>query len=406
MQVGRCDDGLYVWQEKGHSSCSLIVVVVWRHIVQKGDTVIDATCGNGYDTLAMVKMVADETHSGHVRGLVELFGICHSKMEELVPKGVPMRLVAFNLGYLPGGDKALITRSETTLQALEAAKRMLAPGGLISIYSGLCGPSWRKGGIKGRLFSCGTNQNGETHLVEWIKSKGTEQISYKGLQKHSLDIEQFDTTKDSFLETLCIRFNGEGTLLAASVRNNIIKILEALNGIQSLRAYEMIVSIIAAKIMGTKGARRMFLKQLKSSNQQRGRSSKKLVSLLNFSPCCFLVLSKWLRCKATMKNPPQLWHPISGILMTNDLTNVRTEETKPCFALSRNDAYLISTSGGQVSLFNITCKTMATFTRPPPVPMYFAFYPHNNNIIAIGMDDSTDLIYEARANEVKSKLED
>ncbi|CAL5340181.1 unnamed protein product [Camellia sinensis] len=79
-----------------------------------------------------------------IRGLVELFAICHSKMEELVPKGVPMRLVAFNLGYLPDGDKALITRSETTLQALEAAKRMLAPGGLITIYSGLCGPSWRK----------------------------------------------------------------------------------------------------------------------------------------------------------------------------------------------------------------------------------------------------------------------
>ncbi|KAF5948995.1 hypothetical protein HYC85_014952 [Camellia sinensis] len=102
-----------------------------------------------------------------------------------------------------------------------------------------------------------------------------------------------------------------------------------------------------------------------------------------------------------MKNPPQLWHPISGILITNDLTNVRTEETKPCFALSRNDAYLISTSGGQVSLFNIiTCKTMATFTHPPPVPTYVAFYPHNSNIIAIGMDDSTVLIYEAHANEV------
>ncbi|KAL7258791.1 hypothetical protein ACSBR1_004823 [Camellia fascicularis] len=136
----------------------LLLLRVWRHIVQKGDTVIDATCGDGYYTLAMVKMVADKTHSGHVyvmdvqkvalenasslldesltsdeRGLVELFAICHSKMEEVVPKGVPMRLVAFNLGYLPGGDKALITRSETTLQALEAAKRMLAPGGLISI---------------------------------------------------------------------------------------------------------------------------------------------------------------------------------------------------------------------------------------------------------------------------------
>ncbi|KAL7186918.1 hypothetical protein ACSBR2_028602 [Camellia fascicularis] len=162
--------GLYTIKKllgKHNTKQTELDLMVWRHIVQKGDTVIDATCGNGYDTLAMVKMVADKTHCGHVyamdvqkvalenasslldesltsdevpllsnfllRGLVELFAICHSKMEEVVPKGVPVRLVAFNLGYLPGGDKALITRSETTLQALEAAKRMLAPGGLISI---------------------------------------------------------------------------------------------------------------------------------------------------------------------------------------------------------------------------------------------------------------------------------
>lgn len=43
------------------------------------------------------------------------------------------RLVAFNLGYLPGGNKAITTKSETTLQALEAASRILKPGGLISL---------------------------------------------------------------------------------------------------------------------------------------------------------------------------------------------------------------------------------------------------------------------------------
>jgi len=43
------------------------------------------------------------------------------------------RLVAFNLGYLPGGDKKIITGSETTSLALEAAKRILMPRGLISI---------------------------------------------------------------------------------------------------------------------------------------------------------------------------------------------------------------------------------------------------------------------------------
>ena len=33
---------------------------VWKHDVQKGDKVIDATCGNGYDTSAKVNILADE----------------------------------------------------------------------------------------------------------------------------------------------------------------------------------------------------------------------------------------------------------------------------------------------------------------------------------------------------------
>lgn len=42
---------------------------VWERVVRKGDTVIDATCGNGYDTLTMLKMVADESQQGRVYGL-------------------------------------------------------------------------------------------------------------------------------------------------------------------------------------------------------------------------------------------------------------------------------------------------------------------------------------------------
>lgn len=43
------------------------------------------------------------------------------------------RLIAFNLGYLPGGDKTLITEPHTTLKALNVAKDILTPGGLISL---------------------------------------------------------------------------------------------------------------------------------------------------------------------------------------------------------------------------------------------------------------------------------
>ncbi|XP_028109846.1 protein TPR3-like [Camellia sinensis] len=53
----------------------------------------------------------------------------------------------------------------------------------------------------------------------------------------------------SGFETPYICFNKEGTLLAASARNKRIKILGTLNGIQSLQAHEMPVSIIATKFV-------------------------------------------------------------------------------------------------------------------------------------------------------------
>lgn len=42
---------------------------VWKHVVQKGDTVIDATCGNGFDTLELLNLVADDSHNGYVYAL-------------------------------------------------------------------------------------------------------------------------------------------------------------------------------------------------------------------------------------------------------------------------------------------------------------------------------------------------
>lgn len=39
--------------------------------------------------------------------------------------------------------------------------------------------------------------------------------------------------------------------------------------------------------------------------------------------------------------------------MTNDVTDAKPEEAVPCFALSRNDSYVMSASGGKISLFNM-----------------------------------------------------
>lgn len=115
--------------------------------------------------------------------------------------------------------------------------------------------------------------------------------------------------------------------------------------------------------------------------------------------------------------------------MTNDAAETTNpEEAVPCFALSKNDSYVMSASGGKISLFNMmtfkvvgthrclrfdvlsmhfdrllwanNLQTMATFMPPPPAATFLAFHPQDNNIIAIGMDDSTIQIYNVRVDEV------
>ncbi|CAN1263220.1 Putative rRNA methylase YtqB [Linum perenne] len=153
----------------GKKRATEVAHLVWSRVVKPGDTVIDATCGNGHDTLAMLKLVADESGRGRVYGLdiqkdalnsssslldesltpkerelVKLFGICHSRMEGILPENSPVRLVAFNLGYLPGGNKDVITVPETTRLALDAAKRILLSGGLISLVVYIGHPGGRE----------------------------------------------------------------------------------------------------------------------------------------------------------------------------------------------------------------------------------------------------------------------
>lgn len=123
-------------------------------------------------------------------------------------------------------------------------------------------------------------------------------------------------------------------------------------------------------------------------------------------------LWKWPRSernppgKATAYVVPQLWQPPNGTLMSNDVNdNKPAEESAACIALSKNDSYVMSASGGKVSLFNMmTFKVMTTFMSPPPAATFLAFHPQDNNIIAVGMEDSTIQIYNVRVDEVKTKL--
>lgn len=136
-------------------------------------------------------------------------------------------------------------------------------------------------------------------------------------------------------------------------------------------------------------------------------------AILALSSNAIHLLWKWpqnylnLSGKATTKISPQLWQAKGGLqVMTNDIPISNMEEAVPCFALSKNGSYLLSASGGMISLLNtMTFKRMKTLTPPPPAATCLAFLPEDNNIVAIGMDNSTVLIYYARCDEVISKLE-
>lgn len=42
---------------------------MWKNVIQRGEVVVDASCGNAYDTLALLKLVSDESGNGCVYGM-------------------------------------------------------------------------------------------------------------------------------------------------------------------------------------------------------------------------------------------------------------------------------------------------------------------------------------------------
>lgn len=125
-------------------------------IILQGDLVIDATVGNGHDTLFLAQCIGEH---GSVYGFdiqevaldeayrrlmeagmasrVSLYHAGHEAMMLLLPESLRGRVkaVMFNLGYLPGGDRQRTTSIATTLAALDQAREMLLPGGVISVLA-------------------------------------------------------------------------------------------------------------------------------------------------------------------------------------------------------------------------------------------------------------------------------
>jgi len=127
---------------------------VLRDCIGEGDTAIDATCGNGNDTVFLSQLVGKE---GHVLafdvqqvaveragnrlkeagiGNVTLILDGHEHVLNYISSEISAAI--FNLGYLPGSDKSVTTSGETTWKAVVDMLSLLKIGGVIVlvIYHG------------------------------------------------------------------------------------------------------------------------------------------------------------------------------------------------------------------------------------------------------------------------------
>ncbi|AMV33322.1 hypothetical protein VN12_14440 [Pirellula sp. SH-Sr6A] len=121
---------------------------------------LDATAGNGFDTLFLAQLVGEQgiviaidrqpAAIEATRARLEESGLlhrtklqigCHSRIEEILGSeetGEPKREIdigMFNLGYLPLGDKSIITQSATTVRALDQVALRLRADGILSVIS-------------------------------------------------------------------------------------------------------------------------------------------------------------------------------------------------------------------------------------------------------------------------------
>lgn len=124
-------------------------------VIENGSIAVDATCGNGNDTLHLAREVGEEgkvfsfdvqkeailkterlLKEYDLKHRVVLLNEDHSKLEVSVPPRISA--VMFNLGYLPGSDKKVVTKPQNTLKALELSLKLLKNGGIITcvIYQG------------------------------------------------------------------------------------------------------------------------------------------------------------------------------------------------------------------------------------------------------------------------------
>ena len=121
-----------------------------------GSIAIDATCGNGFDTLFLAERVGSTgvvygvdiqvqaidivrtklIDAGHL-AQCRLIAGSHASLRQMinVEHHGKVSVAMFNLGYLPFGDKNIVTQQQSTLAGLNQSLELIRPSGLISVLA-------------------------------------------------------------------------------------------------------------------------------------------------------------------------------------------------------------------------------------------------------------------------------
>ncbi|MEW9079319.1 tRNA (mnm(5)s(2)U34)-methyltransferase [Terrisporobacter glycolicus] len=159
-------------------------------IIEKGHVVIDATMGNGYDTVYLGNLVGEtgkvyafdvqeealtstrkKVIRDNMEDRVELILDGHENLDKYVKEDVSC--VVFNLGYLPRAKHMVITKPETTLEAIKKSLELLKANGVISIaaYIG------HEGGLDEKNYICEYLDNLDQKQYNVLRMEFTNQIN-------------------------------------------------------------------------------------------------------------------------------------------------------------------------------------------------------------------------------------
>jgi len=118
--------------------------------LENGALAVDATAGNGYDTLFLAEKVGPNGHvyafdvqkkalektrkrleDSNLEGRVTLILDGHEQMHKYLRRQVAV--IMYNLGYLPGGSREITTCCETTMESFKQALVLLKNDGIITV---------------------------------------------------------------------------------------------------------------------------------------------------------------------------------------------------------------------------------------------------------------------------------